>query len=120
MEATGGELSLGVGRKRSDAEEYEMEETVTTERTSGDERMARENSAATIQGEDAPTATPAAPKPAESLPPYIPPPAPAVVADGNGLGRIGSRQSQSSVNPSYPRAVTNSSRRSSRVEQVNI
>jgi hypothetical protein len=110
-----------VGRKRSDAEEYEMEENVTTERTSGDEHMTRENSAATVQGEDAPTAAPVTSKPAELLPPYVPPPAPAVVADGNGLGRIGSRQSVSSVNHLlYPRVITNSSRRSSRVEQVNL
>jgi hypothetical protein len=103
---------LGVGRKRSDAEEYEMEETVITpERTSGDEHRTRENSVATVQGEGTPITTPAVPKQTEPLPPYIPPPAPAVVADGNGLGRIASRQSQASVNRhSFPRAITNSSR----------
>ena len=102
---------MGVGRKRSDAEEHEMEETVTPERTSGEERTTSENSVATVQGEGTPSATAAAPKQAEPLPPYIPPPAPAVVADRNGLGRIASRQSQVSANRhSFPRAVTNSSR----------
>ncbi len=119
MEASGGEMSLGVGRKRSDEpEEYELAETLTNGPSNGEGRTSREPSVATAHEGDENTPT-SATKPSEALPPYIPPPAPAVVADGGSLGRIASRQSQNSVanRLSFPRAITTSTgRRSSRVE----
>ena len=117
-EASGGELSLGVGRKRlNEAEEYELAVTLTTVRNSNEERTAREHSVATShEGEE--TSSAVATKSTEALPPYIPPPTPAVVADGGGLGRVASRQSQhSGANRlAFPRAITTTSRRPSRVE----
>ena len=119
MEATGGEMSLGVGRKRSDeAADYDLAGTGTTIRASGEGRATREHSVATVHdGEEIPpTAAPA--NISESLPPYIPPPTPALVADGDGFGRVSSRQSQNSIGNrlSFPRAITTTSRRSSRIE----
>lgn len=117
MEAGCGEMSLGIGRKRSDEpDQYEMEETLTPPPNSGEGRTTREPSVATAQEADG--TIPALTKPNEVLPPYIPPPAPAVVADGGGLGKVASRQSQNSTSNrlSFPRAVTSTSRRSSRVE----
>lgn len=119
MEATGGEMSLGAGRKRSDeAADYNLADTSTTIRASGEGRTIREHSATTAHdGEERPpTAVPA--NISEPLPPYIPPPTPALVADRDGFGRIASRQSQNSIGSrlSFPRAVTTTSRRSSRIE----
>lgn len=121
MEASGGEMSLGVGRKRSeDPEEYELAETFTSELNSGEERRTtREESVSTAHGTEEFTPTSAgAKKSTEALPPYIPSPTPALVADGEGFGRVASRQSQRSIADrlSFPRAVTTASRRSSRVE----
>ena len=66
LEASGGELSLGTGRKRP-SEEYELAETITN--TSQPTR------------ETATTETEPSPDPRRNLlPPYIPPPAQAVVA----------------------------------------
>jgi hypothetical protein len=123
MEASGGEMSLGIGRKRSDEpEEYELAETLTTVRNSSEPRTTREDSVATAHDVEEtpppPAAAAAAAKPSEPLPPYIPPPTPALVADGEGFTRVASRQSQHipANRLSFPRAVTTTSRRSSRVE----
>jgi hypothetical protein len=128
MEAKDGEMSLGVGRKRTDEEEYEMEDHV--ERTSGESgtqeeigREARQPSVASVgsaRGDGEPLSTRpsnGAGKPSETLPPYIPPPSPAFLAD-SGFGRVGSRNSVSSTRRnSFPRVQlpAPSGRRGSRV-----
>jgi hypothetical protein len=75
LQPTGGELSLGTGRKRP-SEEYELAETITN----------------TSQHTRETGTTEAEPSPAprrDTLPPYIPPPAQAVVA----AERVGQRRS---------------------------
>jgi len=83
MQPTTGELSLGVGRKRS---EPELEH-----RTSGD---TSDNGDATTRVEAPSQETAEVPvvvrNPTEELPPYIPPPRPAVVKDENGVARLAS------------------------------
>ena|SRR5947207_2159383 len=84
-QASKGELSLGIGRKRSVEEEYELAETMSNpERREPEERRSRDrsksqNTSANIQ---------------TSLPPYLPPPAPAVAMRGS-ITRPASRYSQS-------------------------
>ena len=79
LEPTRGELSLGIGRKRS-SEEYELVETVTN--TS---QPTRETGTTETEPSPAPRRDP--------LPPYIPPPAQAVVA----AERVGGRRSSQSL-----------------------
>lgn len=115
-QASDGELSLGVGRKRGEDEEYELSEA-TDRSISGDTRESRPGSTVmtTTTGGATGLITPPTTKPDEELPPYIPPPAPAIlVTDGYLFGRAGSRLSVGSGprRTSYP----SSSRRSSRVE----
>ena len=130
IEAKDGEMSLGVGRKRTDEEEYELEDHV--DRTSGEsgsqeeiEREARHPSVASIasardDGGERPSTRVAMPP--EMLPPYIPPPSPALLAD-SGFGRIASRRnsasSMSGRRGSFPRIQlpSASSRRGSRAER---
>jgi len=128
MEAKDGEMSLGVGRKRTDDEEYELEEHI--DRTSGESgtqeeigREVRQPSVASVgsarrDGRDlSPRPPNGAVKPPETLPPYIPPPSPALLAD-SGFGRVASRNSVSSTRSSFPRVQLPppSGRRGSRVE----
>lgn len=117
MEARGGEMSLGVGRKRSnEPEEYDLAETLPNVRSSGEGTTNRDSVAAAHEADE--NTPSAATKLSEALPPYIPPPAPAVVADGGSLGRVASRQSQNSVanRLSFPRAIASTGRGLSRVE----
>jgi hypothetical protein len=110
MEAKEGELSLGIGRKRGSEEENELAEAL--ERSISEQtRESRPESTITTGGNTEVTT----PKRTEELPPYIPPPAPAVlVKNGYIFGRIGSRQSVASA----PRGISllSSSRRSSGAE----
>jgi hypothetical protein len=94
IEPTPGELSLGTGRKRSGVEEYELGMVPSNGRTSGD----TVDDATQPTTEPAPT-TPTVPatKPSENLPPYIPPPPPALIADGNSFARVPSRPVQNSA-----------------------
>jgi hypothetical protein len=95
VQARGGELSLGTGRKRADEEDYEMTEPRSSDLT--DERT-RENSVATVleTDEPPPVATEAGDKAAEALPPYIPPPPPIPAVLAEAAYRVSSRQSTSS------------------------
>ena len=129
MEAKDGEMSLGVGRKRTDDEENEVQEHV--DRTTGEStepaEFGRETTrqpsltsvaSASVEGGDV-TSRPSngGAKHTEPLPPYIPPPSPALVASSR-FTRVGTRNSVSSTRrASFPRVYLPqpSSRRSSRV-----
>ena len=95
MEAKEGELSLGIGRKRGDEEEAESTETTegsVNGETRGSSRAGSTITTATGNGEVTIGKRP------EDLPPYIPPPPPAVlVKNGYIFGKIGSRQSVGST-----------------------
>jgi hypothetical protein len=92
LQPTKGELSLGIGRKRSVEEEYGLAETMADhEREDSDERSIQDpgtsqNASANIQ---------------ISLPPYIPPPEPAVVSGGS-TPQTASRYSQGTRRYSSP------------------
>jgi hypothetical protein len=115
VEAKDGEMSLGMGRKITDENFYELSEMPgQTERSSMDARSLRtQTSFATTVVSDGRLSNvetrsehrrPSAPR-NEDLPPYIPPPSPAIVADR--LGRSASfRSNGSSVGVNrlvYPR-----------------
>jgi len=102
VEAMGGELSLGMGRKHTDEEFYELAENPgQTESISGDARSLRTqiSRAMTAVIDDVQSeARSEIRRPStrdEELPPYIPPPSPAIVAD-RGLGRSASFTSNGS------------------------
>ena len=99
MEAKEGELSLGIGRKRG--EDDEEESTEMTETSINTETRASSRAGSTVTtATEVTTPLPAAMggKRPEDLPPYIPPPPPAVlVKNGYIFGRVGSRQSVGSA-----------------------
>jgi hypothetical protein len=114
-------MSLGTGRKRTDEEEYEMNELNETRSSEHTEGLNREASVGAIpEDEPSPLVTQTVDNPAEALPPYIPPPPPAVIAD-TPAHRTPSRQSMrisgSGTAPrriSVPRLSVSSGRRDSR------
>jgi len=83
-EPTPGELSLS--RRKESTEEYELPE-LHPERTSEEARVAPD----AMDSATAPANNNSSPKP-EALPPYVPPPAPAVVTDGTRVISAGSRR----------------------------
>lgn len=110
VEAADGEMSLGMGRKLTDEHFYEMAETPgEAERENADARSLRTQTsfATTAVPEEVPgdnrTESRRPSLRDEELPPYIPPPSPAIVADR--LGRSASfRSNGSGVNRLvYPR-----------------
>ena len=128
MEAKAGEMSLGVGRNRTDDEEYEMQEHIDRTSTASSEQteMGRDSgqpsftSVASVSGDGGELTTRPSngtAKPSETLPPYIPPPSPALLGN-RGFGRVRSHSSVSSTRRnSFPRvALPPPGRRSSRAE----
>jgi hypothetical protein len=116
-------MSLGTGRKRTDEDEYEMNDLNETRSSEHMDRRDREASVGTILEEQpSPPQIETVENPAEALPPYIPPPPPAVIAD-TSAHRAPSRQSMrisgSGTAPrrlSVTRLSVSSSRRDSRGE----
>lgn len=85
-------MSLGIGRKRSHEGWYELSETVANpERASEDTRRLSENPQDSTH-DLLPTRSSTTRQ--DSLPPYIPPPAPAMVRNGRPIARGGSRSAQ--------------------------
>jgi len=111
-------MSLGTGRRRTDEEEYELAERISSsENTHVETRTTRENSMASMVTEspgqdDAESRNSAetAPK-AEALPPYIPParPASAVIAERPATRVISNQSRRGSGNAprraSFPRVM---------------
>lgn len=123
LEAKAGEMSLGVGRNRTDDDEsIDRTTTESSEQTEmgWDSRQPSFTSVASVRGDGGELTTRPSngtAKSSETLPPYIPPPSPALLGS-RGFGRVGSRSSVSSTRRnSFPRvALPPPGQRSSRTE----
>jgi hypothetical protein len=83
IQATADELSLGIGKRRrdrDDASESLIDRTSTIERPLS-------TVTTNIDTSEAPATEPVSLSPLETLPPYIPPPTPALVANETGRMR---------------------------------
>ena len=88
MQATTGELSLGIGRKRPDEQEEVESRTSGEPAVNRDFRTGEEPRSRNVGGEHIRDDTQE-----ENLPPYIPPPRPAIVKDENVPVRFAARPS---------------------------
>jgi hypothetical protein len=127
MQPAHGELSLGLGQKRTaEEEEYDLAELAraraepNAELDDGDtvnvEDLERRRSSTLTASIDAPGSADV--RPQESLPPYLPPPAAAYFREqgsGTSLGRMSSRMSSSSRRASRGSFYAPNTARSSRV-----